>query len=762
MRTIYIKYNPYKVETEIKIDGKDVKKNSALNVGDKRLQEWIEDLPQVLVNECNTKDFRITFHGTTLDYEDLLSVAGEARNKGCNIECEHVPAKEVKDKEGAIEEIFKDIQNGPFDELRQTDVIKAFETATSSDFPVNVIATMSAGKSTLINALLRKKLMPAKQEACTATITEIKDNDSEFYRATVYDKNYELLEVQPELTLAIMQTLNSNPEVSLIRAEGDIPFVSAGEVSLVFVDTPGPNNSRSDEHRKATFRALSESSKTLVLYVLNATQLAVNDDNNLLNNVAESMKVGGKQSKDRFIFVVNKLDEFQPGEDSVGESIEKVKNYLEDKGIKNPNIFPATALTALNIRTMLNDFDMQTSLGDVDDPDILGILIKVKKINASQELHLEDHAPMTPSIRGEINGMLANAKEAKDSRQEALVHSGIIPIEAAIRMYVEKYAKTAKIKNIVDTFDKKLESAKSFENIKQEIAANQDKQKEILAQIDLIKTKIKSGAEAKKFKDKIKEINYQKEIDEIVNAINTEAQSKVSSHLSNREMRLSKRAAKSFYEENVIFANNLQTELLVKLETVITSFIDKNAQELLQQYKQRLLDLAQDVQVGTINIDPLQLLKGEIGITTNVDSLIAKSLRVETVKVGEKWIENQDKKWYKFWTWFDEAGHYEDIMEDMEYIDVKELGRKFFAPLQKQLMDNGDNAIKYANKQADLIKKEFEEKFDELDNVLNMKLVELEECATDSLNVEKIIKEAQSRLNWLNNIQTRIQMILDI
>ena len=762
MREIFIKYNPYKVETEIKIDGKDVKKNSALNVGDKRLQEWIEDLPQILVDECNTKDFKITFHGTILDYEDLLSVANEAKNKDFTIECEHIPAKEVKDKEGSIEEIFKDIQNGPFDELKQPDVIKAFETAKSSDFPVNVIATMSAGKSTLINALLRKKLMPAKQEACTATITEIKDNDSQFFRANIYDQNGDLLEVQPELTLPIMQTLNSNPEISLISAEGNIPFVSAEEVSLVLVDTPGPNNSRSDAHRKATFRALSESSKTLVLYILNATQLAVNDDNNLLNNVAESMKVGGKQSKDRFIFVVNKLDEFKRGEDCVIESIEKVKNYLEDKGIKNPNIFPASALTALDIRTILNDFDMLTCMDEIDDTDILEVVTKVKKINRDQNLHLEEYAPLTPSIRGEISGMLANAKEAKDSKQEALVHTGIIPIEAAIRMYVEKYAKTAKVKNIVDTFDKKLESAKSFENTKQEIAANQDKQKEIIAQIDSIKAKLKSGEEAKKFKEKIMKINYQKEIDEIVYGINKEAQSKISTHLSNRELHLSKRDAKSFCEASVIFADNLQADLQVKLEDVITLYIGKNAQELLEQYKQRILDLAQDVKVGAINIDPFQLLKGEISSTTNVDSLVAKSLKVETVKVGQKWINNDNKKWYKFWTWFDEKGYYEDIMEDREYIDANELAKKFFAPLQNQLLKNGDNAIKYANEQAALIKKAFEEKFDELDNVLNMKLVELEECATDSLNVEKIIEKANNRLNWLKNIQTRIQTILDI
>lgn len=168
-----------------------------------------------------------------------------------------------------------------------------------------------------------------------------------------------------------MEQFNSNPEVSMIRAEGNIPFVSSDDVSLVLVDTPGPNNSRDPEHKAATYRMLSESSKTLVLYLLNATQLAVNDDNNLLNYVADSMKVGGKQSKDRFIFVVNKLDEFKPGEDSVSGSIDKVRNYLEDKGIKNPNIYPASALTALEIRTALKNEKVvgysEDELDELDD-----------------------------------------------------------------------------------------------------------------------------------------------------------------------------------------------------------------------------------------------------------------------------------------------------------------------------------------------------------------------------------------------------------
>ncbi|MBE5851276.1 MAG: hypothetical protein E7298_14305 [Lachnospiraceae bacterium] len=74
MREVFIKYNPYKVETTIEIDGKPVKKSSALNMDDRRLQEWIDDLPKNLMEECNTKSFHITFQGTKLDYEDFHSV----------------------------------------------------------------------------------------------------------------------------------------------------------------------------------------------------------------------------------------------------------------------------------------------------------------------------------------------------------------------------------------------------------------------------------------------------------------------------------------------------------------------------------------------------------------------------------------------------------------------------------------------------------------------------------------------------------------
>lgn len=754
MREIFIKYNPYRLETTISIDGVAPKQNSRLNFADRRLQEWIEELPEILFEECSSRDFKIIFHGTILDYEDIEGMAREAKKNGMKIELEHIPAKEVSDKEAAISEIFDEIQAGPFDELKQPDVIKAFNMAKSSDFEVNVVATMSAGKSTLINALLRQKLMPAKQEACTATITEIKDKDDSIFMAKVYDVNGNLIQTHPELTFDIMDSLNSNPEVSKIRVEGNIPFVSSDDVALVLVDTPGPNNSRDPEHKAATYRMLSESSKTVVLYILNATQLAVNDDYNLLSHVADSMRVGGKQSRDRFIFVVNKLDDFKKGEDSIEAAITKVRDYLRDNGIENANIYPASALTALNIRTILAESD------DDDDDEVYEAKGKVRKFNRNPEMHFENLAPLTPSIRGQIESRLSEARNNGNTYEEALIHCGIVPIEMAIKMYVQKYAKTAKIKNIVDTFSKRLESAKSFETTKQEITENQDKQREILANIEIIKRKLASGEDAKRFKGRIEQINYDNEIKKMANDVIMEAQKKITAQLSSSDTKISKREAEELCRQFARFADNLQAEVQVKLEQLITNHVHKSASDLLEEYKKKISELAQEVSVGDVTIDPFELMAGDI--STDVNSLINNLTTTERVKVDEVWVANTSKKWYKPWTWFQEKGHWKDVYEDKEYVDGTKLAQRFFAPIQEHLYENSNNAIEYAKAQTKKIKQEFSKKFNELDAVLNQKLQELEDCANDKKNVERRIRESQDKLKWLEEIQIKTKSILDI
>lgn len=757
MKKVFIKYNPYRVTTEILIDGKKIKNNSQLNRPDQRLQEWVDHLPEILCEECGTRKFEIEFQGTTLDYEDVLAAAQEAKKQDIEISVKHIPAKEAKDKEKVIDGIFEEIKKGPFEEFRDPDLDRAFKLAKSSDFEVNVVATMSAGKSTLINSLLGQKLMPARQEACTATITEIKDNDEESFNAQVFDKDGNQIEQQFNLTYAVMERLNANPDVARIHIEGDIPFVKAkDDVALVLVDTPGPNNARDPEHRAATFRMLSESSKTLVLYIMNATQLAVDDDNNLLSHVAESMKVGGKQSRDRFIFVLNKLDDFKKGEDSVESAIKKVREYLADNGIENPNVYPASALTALNIRTILAESD------DEDDDEVYDAKGKVRKFNKNEEKHLEKYAPLSGSSKKVIENRLADAISEKNENEQALIHSGIVPIEEAIKMYVVKYAKTAKIKNIVDTFLKKLESAQSFENTKKEIASKKEERDAIIAQINRIEAKLQSGEEAKQFKDQIAAINYDKRMAEVANGIIKKAQEKITEQLfpssKNEENELSKKEAKLVVREFTDFTKDLQAEVKVELENLITNNIQKSAEDLLNQYKRKLADLVEDIDVGDIALSPFEMMEGEILDKEVVDDLV----KTKRVKTGKEWVRNTNKRWFKPWTWFEDDGYWEPIYKDESYVDREELAQKFFAPVQENLYENSAAAQDYAKEATKGIKRDFAGKFDELDEILKAKLNELKECASDEKEAQKRLEEAQRRLYWLNDIQKKVDTILEI
>lgn len=753
MREIMIEYNPYRLETKVLIDGQKPKQNSKFNVGQRRLQEWVEDIPKILIDECGDRDFNLTFHGTVLDFEDVEAMAKAAEKRGVNIRLHHTPAREAADKEAAISDIFKRIQEGPLEELKQPDVIKAFNLAKSRDFEVNVVATMSAGKSTLINALLQQKLMPAKQEACTATITEIKDTDSGHFSAKAYDSTGRLVETHSDLSLEIMNKLNNDANVSRIRVEGNIPFVTAEDVALVIVDTPGPNNSRDPSHKAATYRMLSESSKAVVLYILNATQLAVNDDSNLLRNVAESMKVGGKQSRDRFIFVVNKLDDFRKGEDSIDAALAKVREYLHDNGIEDPNIYPASALTALDIRTILAESD------DDDDDDVYEAKGNVRKFNRNPEMHFEKLAPLTPSARAAIENRLERDRAEGDTKDEALIHCGIIPIEMAIQMYVRKYAKTAKIRNIVDTFYGCIESMRSIEQIKKNISENVEKREELLKGIKKLKEAQANGKAAKRFEERIEKLNYDNEIKRLADRVLKSAQDSIAKEFSSIDsIKLSKAEAEECCDKFGKFAEELQAEVIARLQNLIEDHVKKNAENLLNEYMAKLSDLSQEMGKINVTFTPLDLVSGALPSTALIDDLI----ETEEVKTGEEWVRNEGKRWYKPWTWVQEKGHWSSIYKTVEYFDTTKLADRFFTPVQERMFENRANAVKYAQKQAENIKTVFKKEFKKLDELLAKKLRELEEFARDERDTARRIRESEEKLKWLQTIMADTDDILNI
>ena len=767
------------METEFTIDGQSLPENSRIGelaCPGSRLQDWIEDLPSILIEECNDNNFDITFHGTSADYEDLAEVLTQAyQRKELEASLQRIAAKETTDKEALIDEVFEQIQQGPFDELRDPEIINAFQIAKGKDFEVCVVATMSAGKSTLINAMLGAKLMPSKQEACTAIITKIKDTKgTNKWKAQVYGKDGNLLDTCDDLTYQDMEKFNgkdkennskdkekfnSNTNVSTILAEGNIPFVSSKEVSLVLIDTPGPNNSTDPEHERIQSEFLNKNSKSLVLYVTEGT-FNTDDNNKLLGRVAKSMEVGGKQSKDRFIFVLNKVDGRKSEDGDLSQTLDKVRAHLKLHGIEKANLFPAAALLALNIRLLDSGADL-----DDDTIDETGTAVRRFNREKNRDFHLEQYASLPASVRKNIQNKLEEAKKTKDAYKEALIHTGIPSIEAAIRQYVEKYAKSAKIKNIVDAFMHKVNELGCVEKVKRDISGNKEESERIALQIKAIKRNIDDAKSAQAFTDDVEDtvIEVSDEVKRKAEVVAKKYRELIKERIQEAAGgELSVKNAKHEVSRLGNFASRLAKDFKSELDELVKDSLQEASEALLQKYKERLASLVSEIGVDNvcIAIDPVKFIDGSVSTNSNfsVDHLVQS----RQIRSGERWVANENKAWYKFWTWFEESGHSESIYTTEEFVSEEKLASEFLTNAEKSLQDNITSACKYATKQANNLSSVYCAEFKRLDDVLKQKLDVLEEYASDQTEAEERIKEAKERLAWLNQIKDRVASILEI
>ena len=518
MTEVYVKYNPYRLSTTIKINGSLLDDNSSLsrNIANRRLQSWIGELPEMLKKERESRDFDVVFHGNALDYDDVKDSFEQAKRAGVVGEC-HVRLKEARGDDYVYERLLSTYNDIMEDEdcLSDADkagLRKAMEKINDNIFPIHVIATMSSGKSTLINALLGRKLMPSKNEACTAVITEILDDKSGNYSAIVYDRGDDQIKTIDQVTYDLMKDLNDDDNVARVSIRGNIPFVDSSETTLRLVDTPGPNNAHNERHRKTTYKNINSAAENMIIYVLNYTQLGVDDDNNLLNYVAEEIKKGGRETRDRFLFVLNKMDQVKK-EDSVDGAVKATMEYLKKHGIEDPQIFPCSALTALGLRTLLKDIDpfnydeVEEAVEKNNNDDIRDITALVQKIVRRNDLHLESYATLTPSENEKLKARLEEAVAEKDRKGQALVHSGICSIESAVRAYVKKYAKAKKIKDFVDPLENYLRQTKVRTNACIAALSGGKEAEEIHERSVAVRKMIEKGEDAKRFKEEIEAIN---------------------------------------------------------------------------------------------------------------------------------------------------------------------------------------------------------------------------------------------------------------
>lgn len=651
MAQVYVRYNPYRMETKIEVNGKTISNDSTLYkvVKGKRLQEWIGGFPQMLKDELNTVDFDMVFYGMSLDWDDFEDAFRQAKSSGTikELNLRFAEGKSDDDISEKIVSVFTDLQEGPLDDFRDPKLTKAFSNINNSVFPINVIATMSSGKSTLINALLGRRLMPSKNEACTATITEILDNDKEPFTAVIYDEDNQAIQEVSELTYDIMSGLNDDSEVYRIAAQGNIPFLDSKSTALMLVDTPGPNNSQNQAHKNTTYRAINSDANNLILYVLNGTQLSTNDDAALLEHVAEQIKKGGKQVRDRFLFVINKMDGFNPEEEDIGKAIKAARTYLASYGIEDPQIFPCSAYTALNIKTYLDGIDIENLTRSEERKlpsaarDTLPMIDKFIEYNS---MHLEQYSTLSPSAQRELDFRLSQAEMRRDTKEQALIHCGIYSIEAAITAYVKKYAKTKKVKDLVESFQEVLESTQVLARAKTQVATDEEAARACAARAAAVREKIANGKEAAVFKQKIKALNPINTIKAKANTLAAEATRKTSRVFALYGDKITNKAeAKRLVSQFTMMSSDGIAELTSELESVINREVMKTGEQILLDYQEKLAKIDNESEDKQLDFGTADLIKGALNnMRESAASWCSDDFAAETVDdMGEVTYESK-------------------------------------------------------------------------------------------------------------------------
>ena len=434
MINISIKHNPFTVETTFLVDGKQPNIRAFSEFSSQRFQQWIERLFDELNEHFNgAKDFSVEFQGVESDYLDLVAAAEEAKAKGMNILlAKFTQAENADTRLAKIQNLVDEAINHPLlkDKINENPrVIEDLKASFNKEFDIYVVATMSSGKSTLINAMLGADLLPATNKATTATIAKIYDTDMPFgeFVGQRFNFNHECVDPAQPVTLETLQDWNKREDTLVIEIEGNVSGIAKrDEVRLVLSDTPGLNNSRTDEHLDITMKHMKDTKKNpLILYILNAGQLGTNDDENTLQMISEIVKSGGKQSKERFIFVVNKMDMFDPEiDEDINNVLKNVRNYLENNGIENPNIYPvSTNLTRLLRKYAVNPDSLSRS--------------ERNALRGMEELFYEE--PTMDMLQ--YMNLTKTVKEKLENGKYSLVErrSGLPAVEKVIDTYIEKY-----------------------------------------------------------------------------------------------------------------------------------------------------------------------------------------------------------------------------------------------------------------------------------------------------------------------------------
>ena len=634
MKQVELHYNPYLLETKIIVEGIEINANNSspfYKYRERRLQQWMEAresenwrglLPQ-LRDAVNDTGIKLSFYGTKPDFEDIeqLVKADEKHSFADGIELVHAnretaskndPAKKLEN----LRDIYEEVKKGP-EQFCTADVQKGFESALDDDFEIVVVAPMSSGKSTVINALLGQDLLPAINQATTAVLTRIRDEDGQKqFLVSAVDHEGKLLVENKKATAKLIEELNGktdpeNPKKSLakeIRIQGDIPHLSSRGLHTVFVDTPGGNNNLNAEHERVMDEAIQDEDKSMVIYVFNGTQLTTKDNAAILDKIARAMKrsMNGKQTRDRFLFVANRMDDVDPAKEHYEDMRAAILKELKEKEITEPNLYFVSARTAKLLRMQYAGAAMSET--DDDDLDFLS-----KKMTRDKHALFEFSSlseAQKEQFRQEVKMLREENPEAKRIPRVAEINSGIPALEMAINEYLERYAIAIKLQTAQNSFMSAMRDEKekgtAWRNMAENEATFKRAQKDALE----LQKRLADDRTLSKTIEQMKQITFDEELiwDRAV-----QAEKELHAYVNKNELgqKVPRGEAEKYRDKLVRYIKELLQNTAKDIDRILQEDIQKKCDNAMQVYRGQIETLRKNGldEIGGISIARLSNFK---------------------------------------------------------------------------------------------------------------------------------------------------------
>ena len=234
-----------------------------------------------------------------------------------------------------------------------TDVLSDTEDEIkNNEFKITVVGEFSSGKSTFLNAIIGKDVLPHGVKETTATITYIHNvptSDALCNKAIIHfsDKSLEnqTLDIGNDRNALVDYVTTSEKQYHVVKdiVSVDI-YVHFADIEepIVLIDTPGMNGV-ADGHRDITLHEIRHSHASICLFHIRG--IGQSD----LDFIKELMKY-----QQTVFFVLNAIDDIRLEEETYEERMQKfnedITKYVYDDKQKPEYVFGISALKALVAR----------------------------------------------------------------------------------------------------------------------------------------------------------------------------------------------------------------------------------------------------------------------------------------------------------------------------------------------------------------------------------------------------------------------------